>query len=127
MQRDDSMTRHGDPLARIEGMRNILAFLLVGAFIAALPVFTFITIPKENEQIITYMVGQLSGMALTALGFYFVNKVGQDAIDATKSENTAKAFEAITATAKAGGVEPDVTLKPGETAQAEPDKPEGEA
>jgi len=119
------MTRHGDPLARIEGMRNILAFLLVGAFIAALPVFTFITIPKENEQIITYMVGQLSGMALTALGFVKVSKDGQDAIDATKSENTAKAFEAITATAKAstGTGEPDVTLEPGEskTIAAEPE------
>jgi len=121
-----------DPIARIEFMRNLLAFVLVGAFVGSIIVFTLIGIPKSNEQIITYMVGQLSGMATTALGFYFVNKVGQDAIDATKSENTAKAFEAITATAKATGAnEPDVTLKPGETAEAEPSpaaddlKPEG--
>lgn len=115
-----------DPLARIETMRNLLAFVLIGAFVGAIAAFTFIGIPKSNEQIITYMIGQLSGMATTAIGFYFVNKVGQDAIDASKSENTAKAFEAITATAKATGaeVEPDAILKPGQTAQAQP---EGEA
>jgi hypothetical protein len=36
------------------------------------------------------MVGQLSGMALTVLGFYFINKVGQDALDATRTANTGK-------------------------------------
>lgn len=42
--------------------------------------------------------------------------------DETKSENTAKAFDAITATAAANATaesKPDVILKPGETAQAE--------
>lgn len=107
------------PLARIERMRNLLAFLLVGAFIAVLPLFAFKTIPEANKDIIVYMVGQLSGMALTALGFYFVNKVGQDAMDAAKTENSAAAFRAIEATAKASTPEPDVTLKPGDTAQAE--------
>lgn len=73
---------------QVEFMRNLLAFLLVMAFISVLPVFTWKQIPEQNEQIITYMVGQLSGMALTALGFYFVNKAGQDAVDAKKTENT---------------------------------------
>lgn len=112
-------------LDQIEWMRNLLAFLLVGAFIAAAMVFTFVAIPADNKDILTYMIGQLSGMALTALGFYFVNKVGQDAIDAAKTENSAKAFDAIRATAQAGkSDEPDVVLEPGETAQAKPDDPE---
>lgn len=89
------------PIQQIERTRNILSFLLVGAFISVLPVLTFKAIPEANEQIITYMVGQLSGMATMALGFYFVNKVGADAADAIKSENTGKLAEAITATAQA--------------------------
>lgn len=88
---------------QIEFMRNLLAFLLVGAFISVLPLFSFVVIPDANKDVITYMIGQLSGMATMALGFYFVNKVGQDAIDATRSENTGKMADAITtALTKAG-------------------------
>jgi hypothetical protein len=82
--------------------RNLLAFLLIGAFIFTIPLFVFKNIPTENKEIIVYMVGQLSGMALTALGFYFVNKAGQDAIDAKRADTTGKAFEAVTAAAQAG-------------------------
>lgn len=89
------MAKPRNPLDQIEFMRNLLAFLLVGAFISVFPVLTFFVIPDVNKDIVTYMVGQLSGMATTTLGFYFVNKVGQDAIDAQKSENTGKAFDAV--------------------------------
>ena len=88
------------PIEQIERMRNLLAFLLVGAFVSAVPLFAFVVIPEKNEQIITYMVGQLSGMATLALGFYFVNKVGQDALDATRADNTGKMAEAVTAALK---------------------------
>lgn len=101
-----------------ERTRNRLAGFLVIAFVGVLPFLLFKAIPETNEQIITYMVGQLSGMATMALGFYFVSRVGQDALDEKKADNTTKAFEAITATAQAGGTTPDVILEPGETAQA---------
>jgi uncharacterized membrane protein len=81
--------------------RNLLAFALIGAFVGVIPLFVYKSIPEANKDVITYMVGQLSGMALTALAFYFTNKAGQDALDVKKSDNTAKAFEAITATAGA--------------------------
>lgn len=103
---------------KIETVRNMLAFLLVSSFVSAVVVFTFVIIPEGNRDIITYMVGQLSGMAATALGFYFINKVGQDALDAKRTENTGKMAEAVNNALKAGGTEPDVTLQPGETAQA---------
>lgn len=93
----------GTPIEQIERMRNLLAFLLVGAFIGVLPLFAFKSIPESNKDVIVYMVGQLSGMALTALGFYFVNKVGQDALDATRAENTGKMAEAVTSALKTGG------------------------
>jgi hypothetical protein len=86
---------------QIEFMRSALAILLVGVFVGSIPLFVFKVIPKANEQLITYMVGQLSGMALMALGFYFVNKVGADALDAKKTENTGKMADAIKATAEA--------------------------
>lgn len=89
-------------LAKIEQTRNLLAFLLVGTFLGTVPILMLKAIPPANEAIVTYMIGQLSGMALTALGFYFVNKVGQDALDATKADNTGKAFAAVEAAAKAG-------------------------
>lgn len=92
-----------NPVDQVEFMRNLLGFLLVGAFIGAMGAFTAFSIPRENKDILTYMVGQLSGMALTVLGFYFVKGVGQDALDAKRSDNTAKALEAIKETAKAAG------------------------
>lgn len=96
--------------------RNLLAFCLVGAFVAVLPFLIFKDIPTSNKDIITYMVGQLSGMATTALGFYFVNKVGADALEAKKADNTAKAFDAIAA-AQASGVTGGDTLKEGDTVE----------
>lgn len=98
-----------DAIEQIELMRNLLAILLVGSFIAAAMLFTFVTIPVDNRDILTYMIGQISGMALTALGFYFVNKVGADALDAKRTENTGKAFDAVAAaagTAAAGTAAP---------------------
>ena len=89
------------PQAETERMRNLLSFLLVGAFISCLPVFCFKTIPAGNRDIITYMVGQLSGMALMALGFYFTNKVGQDALDTKRADNTGKLADAVVAAANA--------------------------
>ncbi len=106
------MTRAKDRTAieQIEWMRNLLAFILVGSFVSFVGVLLWKEIPEKNEQLLSYMLGQVSGMALMALGFYFVNKVGQDALDAKRTENTGKALEAIKATASASGNgnDPDV-------------------
>lgn len=129
VERGGEVTKKPDRSAidQIELMRNALALMLVGGFVFMIPLFVFKAIPNGNEQLITYMLGQLSGMALTALSFYYVNKVGQDALDAKRTENTGKALEAIKATAQASATgEPaaaDIELAPGETATvaAEPD------
>lgn len=84
------MRNRRNAIDQIEFMRNLLAFLLVGAFVVMGGALFAFAIPEGNKEILIYMVGQLSGMALTALGFYFVNKVGQDALDATRAENTGK-------------------------------------
>jgi len=90
--------------------RNLLAFFLISAFVGALPALIFKTIPEGNKDIITYMVGQLSGMATTALAFYFTLKAGQDALDAKRAETTGKMAEAITATANASSAPQPVTV-----------------
>lgn len=87
------------PQQNPDKFRNLLAFLLIGAFIAVLPLLVYKNIPTDNKEIITYMLGQLSGMATTALGFYFVVKAGQEALDVKRSETTGKMADAITAAA----------------------------
>lgn len=79
-----------------EIVRNRLAMFLVGSFVLQIPMFALKAIPQDNRELIVYMVGQLSGMALMALGYYFTNKVGQDALDAKRSDNTGKLADAVT-------------------------------
>jgi hypothetical protein len=86
----------------VDRMRNLLAFLLVGTFIACIPLFAYKTIPEANNDIIVYMVGQLSGMALTALGLYFTRQAGQEVLDEQRTSNTGKMAEAVKAAAQAG-------------------------
>lgn len=86
----------------IDRTRNALAFFLIGSFVGAVIALTFFEIPKANNQLLTYMLGQLSGMALLVLGYYFTKGAGQDNLDAARTENTGKMADAITATAKRG-------------------------
>lgn len=65
---------------------------------------------KDLLKIIT-----TTGLLNMILAFHFAANKG----DEQKTENTRAAFEAIRASARQGTAEPDVTLKPGETAQAE--------
>lgn len=102
--------------------RNFLAFALVGAFITCIPLFAVKAIPTANKDIVTYMVGQLSGMALTALGFYFVNKAGQDALDAKRAETTGKMADAVVAAANATPAGGDAAKAADEVAGAAADR-----
>jgi hypothetical protein len=86
-------------LSPIDKVRAYLAIFLVGAFVGSLMVFVFVGIPTDNKDIVTYMVGQLSGMTTMALGLYFSNKIGQDTLDAARSETTNKLADAVVAAA----------------------------
>lgn len=102
--------------------RNLLAFFLISAFIGVLPMLIFKTIPTDNKEVIVYIIGQLSGMATTALAFYFTQKAGQEALDNKRAETTSKMADAVVAAANAPSPPPkpeaDVFLEPGETAEA---------
>lgn len=58
-------------LVRSDIMRGTLAMVLVLAFQAAMSALFWKSIPSSNEQLLTYMLGQLSGMVTMALAYYF--------------------------------------------------------
>lgn len=100
-------------------LRDGIGIALVGGFLGSLGVLFFKAIPTSNEQLIVYMLGQLSGFAGGIVAYHYTMTAGSQELEQKKTENTAKAFEAITATAKASGqdtVKPDIALEPGETA-----------
>lgn len=99
--------------------RNLLAFFLITAFVAMLPALIIWAIPETNKDIVTYMVGQLSGMAATAIAFYFTLKAGQDALDAKRAETTGKMAEAVVAAAAATPAAPDTGAAAGAEAVAD--------
>lgn len=99
------------PIKNPDLFRNWLAFFLISAFVAVLPLLIFKTIPKANEQIIVYIIGQLSGMATMALGFYFTQKAGQDRLDAARAETTGKMADAMTEVARSGGASDSAPAK----------------
>lgn len=90
-------------------IRDILALLVVLLFGAALVALFFVGVPGENKEQVIFMLGQAAGLAALVLGSYF--SAGKD--DGQKTENTAKAFDAIKAmaTQPAGvTVEPPATV-----------------
>jgi len=107
------LSRPLQPLA----LRDWIGIFLISAFIGVLMALLFKDIPKPNEQLIVYMLGQLSGFVGTVIGYHYVTSVQ----DAAKTENTGKMADTMKAIVQqqGGEVRPDVMLAPGETAQAE--------
>jgi hypothetical protein len=60
--------KRGDQIA------GILAFFLTSAFIGAIVMLSWRAIPSSNEQLLTYMLGQLSGFVAAAVGVYFARR-----------------------------------------------------
>lgn len=103
-------------------LRDWIGIALIFTFCTALTTLFLMPIPASNEQLITYMLGQLSGFVSSVVALHYVASKS----DEDKTINTGKAFDAITATAQAASPQqpaPDVILKPGETAQAEEPRP----
>lgn len=81
--------------------RDALGAFLVVAFIAVICLLLWRDIPKSNEQLIVYMLGQLSGFVAGVVAYHYVTKAGEKELEATRADNTGKAFEAIAAAAAA--------------------------
>lgn len=78
-------------------IRDILGAVLVAAFITSLNILFWKAIPKENEQLIVYMLGQLSGFVSAVVALHYVTKAGEKELDEKRADNTSKAFDAIKA------------------------------
>ncbi|OYX62518.1 MAG: hypothetical protein B7Y88_14230 [Sphingomonadales bacterium 32-64-17] len=52
-------------------MRGSLAAVLVGAFMLALFWLLNMPVPQANEQLVIFMLGQLAGLATSAVAYYF--------------------------------------------------------
>lgn len=81
--------------------RDILGGFLVLAFIGATAVLSWTAIPPENEQLLAYMLGQLSGFVAGVIGYHYITKAGEKELDQLRTENTGKALDAISAAAAA--------------------------
>lgn len=78
-------------------IRDAIGMGLLTAFIGALFILFFKTIPSTNEQIITYMIGQLSGFVGGVVSLHYVTKAGERELETQRADNTAAAFKAIEA------------------------------
>lgn len=71
--------------------RDRLGGLLVGGFLSSLILMFFVGVPATNTQIVTYMIGQLSGFAASVVAFHYT----MNSANIRASENTGKALDAI--------------------------------
>lgn len=79
-------------------LRDVIGCAMIGAFIGALFAMFWKAIPEGNSDVITYMIGQLSGFAATIVAYHYATNVQSQ----QATENTGKAFEAVKAAAEAG-------------------------
>lgn len=77
-------------MRRLE-LRDWIGVGLIAAFVSVLLGLLFKNIPAANEQIIIYMLGQLSGFVATVVGYHYVTGVQDD----RKVENTGKLADAM--------------------------------
>jgi hypothetical protein len=59
------------PMKKADLFAGVLAGTLTLAFIGSIVMLSWREIPKSNEQLLTYMLGQLSGFVAAAVGVYF--------------------------------------------------------
>lgn len=103
-------------------MRDVIGVAVILGFLGSLGVLFGVPIPKQNEQLIVYMLGQLSGFAAGIVAYHYGQKAGDVELDKARVENTGKLADAVTAAVAApappASSRPDGVLKPDETARA---------
>lgn len=81
--------------------RDTLGAVLVASFVFVIGALFWWEIPKSNEQLFVYMLGQLSGFVSAVVALHYVQKAGEKELDQLRTENTGKALDAIAAAANA--------------------------
>lgn len=80
-------------------VREPMGAVLIAGFLLAIGLLFWRAVPKPNEQLVTYMLGQLSGFVAAVVAFRF----GRNRLNDKATDNTGEAFRAIAATARAAG------------------------
>lgn len=76
-------------------MRDVIGLFLTIAFIGAMVALLWKAIPPENEQLLAYMLGQLSGFVAGVVGYHYITKSGEKELEQSRTDNTGKALDAI--------------------------------
>ena len=137
----DALDRAGErrqarALARINDRRllaNVIGAALISGFLGALAALFVIPIPKGNEQIVTYMIGQLSGFAGGIVAYHYASKAvealdtaARVELDTKRAETTGKlvdvATAALAATPGIDGSAAQAAQKTADAAQNEADR-----
>lgn len=82
-------------------LRDAIGIALIASFVGALGVLFWKDIPRSNEQLIVYMLGQLSGFVSGIVAYHYVTKAGEKELDKQRVDNTTVALEAIKAAQEA--------------------------
>jgi len=114
-----------DRPANVRLLANVIGCSLVFGFLGAIMVLVWLPVPEANKDLLTYMLGQLSGFAGGVVAYHYTMTAGARELDAKRAETNGKAIDGLKSaiegiTAATGNHTPDVTLQPGETAQADP-------
>jgi hypothetical protein len=73
--------------------RDALGLLLVGAFIVATGWLLHRGIPEQNKELVSYMLGQLSGFVAGVVAYHYITKAGEKELDQAREANTGKALD----------------------------------
>jgi hypothetical protein len=128
----DFLDRAGERRARLASARpinarllaNVIGCALISGFLGSLIALFCIPIPDANKDLITYMLGQLSGFAGGIVAYHYTlsasqreQEARQSALDVKRADNTGKLADAVVAAAT--GVAPtlqgDAGMPKGET------------
>jgi cytochrome c biogenesis protein CcdA len=82
-------------------LANVIGCAIVFGFLGSLVTLFIIPIPEANKDLITYMVGQLSGFAGGIVAYHYTAKAGERELETQRTKNTSDAFKAVTAALKA--------------------------
>lgn len=81
-------------------VKDSIGVFLVLAFIGAMVALLWKAIPKDNEQLLSYMLGQLSGLVAGVVSYHYIRSSGDKELDQLRAENTKAALDALGATNK---------------------------
>jgi membrane associated rhomboid family serine protease len=76
-------------------LKDAIGIALIGAFIAVLFILFWKEIPAKNEQLIVYMLGQLSGFVGGVISAHYVHKAGEEKLAAAREETTRNLARAV--------------------------------